>query len=61
MSYKKKNKQQQHKIDAFSSSIQAALTSSPAVQVAANPWHPDLKQRSLCEFSLLSVHAESHD
>lgn len=39
------------------------LTSSPAVQVAAHPWHPDLEQRSLCEFFLLCgrVNSESHE
>lgn len=40
-----------------------ALTSSPAVQVAAHPWHPDLEQRSLCEFFLFygRVNGESHE
>lgn len=40
-----------------------ALTSPPAVQVAAHPWHPDLEQRSLCEFFLLcgGVNGESHE
>lgn len=40
-----------------------ALTSSPAVQVAAHPWHPDLEQRSLCEPLLFEgrVNGESHE
>lgn len=38
-----------------------ALTSSPAVQAAAHPWHPDLEQGSLGEFLLLCVNCESHE
>lgn len=40
-----------------------ALTSSPAVQVAAHPRHPDLEQRSLCQFPLFygSVDGQSHE
>lgn len=41
----------------------SALTSPPTVQVAAHPWHPDLEQRSLCEFFLLCGHVngDSHE
>lgn len=45
------------------SPVCAALTSSPAVQVAARPWHPDLEQRGLGEAPLLygCVKGESHE
>lgn len=45
------------------SPVCAALTSSPAVQVAAHPRHPDLEQRGLREAFLLygCVDGESHE
>lgn len=63
----KADKQQRGRIDHVSSCIQAepgfftALTSSPAVQVAAYPWHPDLEHRSLGELFLLCFNCESHE
>lgn len=45
------------------SPVCAALTSSPAVQVAAHPRHPDLEQRGLREAFLVygRVDGESHE
>lgn len=52
-----------NKLKEKTKTTSAALTSSPAVQVAAHPWHPDLEQRSLREFLLLCgrVNGESHE